>query len=287
MPSTYQKTPLRLTKVSSLALLSAALFAAPAVAGDKGGDSYGKKKSGYEQGMKRHGSDKGDQKSQRSDMNRSQQQQQAGRTLTGTVVQTKEVRRRDTGKTNLVAQIERQNGERIIVDLGNTDQWYQDDFQNGDRVSISGNPGRVGNRLVYFAKTATIDNEQVKIERDPGNRKSKTQNDSRQIEGQVSQTRQMNVRGQDTQTVWALITTDQGNYVVDLGEARDFSASDLNNQTVSARGRDVRVRDRIVFLTDQFRMNGQTYTALRPARVIMGYARNESAQSGNQQSGRR
>ncbi len=198
---------------------------------------------------------------------------QQGLRLSGEIVKLKTVDRGDRSGANLVGQIETVAGDRVVVDLGDVKQWDKQRIRQRERVAVMGYPARVGNRLVLMADRVAMGEKRRSVERQGGTYTAERPMGYRQVRGTVQRTDTAPVRGGDRDNVIALITTEDGSsYIVDLGQARNYSTNRLEGQDVAVRGRDVRVKDKVVLLADQFRMGGETYTAMRPALVSYAQA---------------
>lgn len=271
-------------RASTLAC-AAVLLALPATAGERTSRD-GQAQDSMRQDSMPQGSMRQDQDSRREDQDsmredpmrqdarrmeqsaqRQDQRREGMRQLSGTIVQTKEVQRKQGG-ANVVAQVETRAGDLVVVDLGDAERWRRRELQQGDRVDVQGYPARLGNRLVLMADRVRLNGETYEVAKRKGQNRADRPMDARQIRGKVQRTTTAQVRGAQEPNTIVLITAEEGSsYIVDLGQARDYNPQDLQGQEISVRGRDVRIEDKVLLLSEQFRVGDETYTVVRPAVV--------------------
>lgn len=198
----------------------------------------------------------------------------------GRVLRTKTVRVPGPDKSHLAALIRTSGGRTIVADLGVAGGA---DVEAGERITVVGHPGRIGNQIVVFAKTFAVGGgEDVNVERVPTPLEAGWRPEQRQVRGKVAGVREVGLRGGGgsdggQKVLVALVETGGGQRVaVDLGSAGELGGKLRKGDEVAVRGREVMVGDRIVLLGSQLRAGDRTYDLNRPAKTAArggGHAR--------------
>lgn len=87
------------------------------------------------------------------------------RQVTGTVIREKEVKIKGTDATNKVVLINTRMGSDIVADLGPTQGLQNVDVRKGEKVTVTGKPVRIGQRIVLLASDISAAGKSQKIER--------------------------------------------------------------------------------------------------------------------------
>lgn len=195
-----------------------------------------------------------------------QRQDQDQRRLSGRVLLLKEVQQRNSNDPHGVVLMQTRNGRTILADLGPVSGLRTVPVRQNDVITVSGFPGRVGNRLVFFATDVQAGNARAQIQRPGVSKQEQVRPEYRQVRGNIVRSRQVKVRGMSQPNVLALVQTQGGQRVlVDLGSAQAMRANLQNGQPITVRGREVRLGDRVLLLANQFRTGDQSYDVNRPA----------------------
>lgn len=184
--------------------------------------------------------------------------------VSGRITAVKEVKSK-AGQTYRVVRLETRGGRTLVADLGPVDGLKNVNLKNGQQVVLTGHPGRIGNRIVFFATEVRAGGQTAQVQRPASDVKAAMRPEMRQIRGQVVKTRQVAVRG-GQKNVLALVETQSGQRVlVDLGSAQGSKVNAQKGQQIAVRGREVRVGDRLILLAHQVRAGDQTVDVNRPA----------------------
>ncbi|MFC4174288.1 hypothetical protein ACFOYU_19940 [Microvirga sp. GCM10011540] len=213
-------------------------------------------------GQRNQSADNNQARRQAQNQNASQQSR-----MTGRVLLLKEVQQRNGNEPHGVVLMQTRSGRAILVDLGPVSGLRNIPIRRNDMIRVSGFPGRVGNRLVFFVTDVQAGNQRAQVQRPgSGSQQQQMRPEYRQVRGNVIRTRQVNVRGHNQPNLVALVQTQGGQRVlVDLGSAQSMDANLQHGQQITARGREVRVGDRVVLLAHQVQAGEQTYDVNRPA----------------------
>lgn len=142
------------------------------------------------------------------------------------------------GGQNLVVAIQHQ-GKDLFVDLGRADRLKKFDLKEGDKITVSGQKTRIGEKQVLIAQSLQAAGQKTEINRD-----------RRQFQGKVVSTRQAKVRG--SQHLIAMVDTQRGQnknkVAVDLGPANKLNMKVQEGTGLTFRGVPVKVKDRKMLL---------------------------------------
>lgn len=123
-----------------------------------------------------------------------QSQQVLQKQVSGTIIRSKDVQVRtlgqDTGEKNRVVLLQTQQGERLVVDLGNKQHLQGLSLQQGMQLQAQGRPVRIGDRPVLLAERITVNGQTQRIQRPE-------RSQARQITGQIQNMKEVNIRGTD------------------------------------------------------------------------------------------
>ncbi|MDX1654673.1 MAG: PRC-barrel domain-containing protein [Candidatus Competibacteraceae bacterium] len=126
-----------------------------------------------------------------------QQQQQAPVKLSGRVLVEKPVTVRGTDRKHKVVMVQQDQGRRTIVDLGPMEN-FQGRSLKDTRITVTGRPARVGDRMILVARTLTMDGETRQLRRQ-GPQQQARQDRQGQMAQQGAQRGQMAQQGRQTQ----------------------------------------------------------------------------------------
>ncbi len=184
--------------------------------------------------------------------------------VSGRILGVKEVKSK-AGQTYRVVRLETRGGRTLVADLGPVDGLKDMNLKGSQQVTLSGHPGRIGNRIVFFANEVRTGGQAAQIQRPASNVKAAMRPEMRQVRGQVAKTRQVGVRG-GQKNILALVMTQSGQRIlVDLGSTAGTKANIQKGQQIAVRGREVRIGDRLILLANQVRAGDQTVDVNRPA----------------------
>jgi hypothetical protein len=168
-------------------------------------------------------------------------------TVRGQVEASKEVK--VNGSMNTVVRVKGEK-ESLIVDLGPTSELKGITVKEGTEISASGPMMQVGEKQVLLADKVTIENKEMVVVRHP----------QRMVGTIVEMT---NTEGQEKDTVIAVVKTDQGHQLIDLGAASQLEVKIEPQTEIVFWGAPVRMRDHSVVMADKVEVNGKAFTIKR------------------------
>ena len=201
------------------------------------------------------------------------QQGQKLASVQGKVIDQKEVKVKG-GDAHSVVLLGLENGQRAVVDLGPIGALTDRQIDRGDELKVKGQPGRVEDRMVLFATEMERGGEQIAINRPQQERQgmmARQRQPAEQadiaafmdqphtLEGTVANTKQVQVKGSDRTHTVLLVESAQGpSYVVDLGPSEQTAQATIESgATVGAKGKMVRIGDRLVLMADEATIGDQ------------------------------
>jgi len=205
-----------------------------------------------------------------------QQQTQAGLvTLQGKVLEHKQVQVKG-GDAHMVVLLGMEGGQRAVVDLGPVGPLTGHQIDQGDQLSVMGQPGRVEDRVVLFASQMTKDGQQVAIQRPAGEQQRQMARKEGQpgeqadiaafmeqphsLKGTIAKQKEVQVKGSDRTHRVLLVESEQGpSYVVDVGPSEHTAQANLEpGAAIDAKGKLVRIGDRLVLMADEATIDEQS-----------------------------
>jgi hypothetical protein len=164
--------------------------------------------------------------------------------VTGTITSKKRSSVRDT--RHLIVGIERDQGNRVIADLGPVTELDQLDLALGDRINVKGPLSQVGNKKVLIAQHIRSQGDQADIYRQ-----------RRTYEGQVTNTHETTIRGK-THLI-AMLETNRGGRerAVDLGAADKLPTRIHKGVKLTVEGAPVQVRDMTLVMAQSINQDGE------------------------------
>lgn len=167
-------------------------------------------------------------------------------TVSGTIKNVKMTTVRDT--QHMIVQIQREEGDKVIADLGPSLQLTSFDLAQGDPVSVRGPISKVGNRPVLIGQWIKANGEESDLYR------------SKLIHrGKVKSTKQIDVHGQ--KTLVAMLNTNRSgrNRVVDLGPAKKLKGKLSKGQEVIVNAIPARVKNTPVLMAQSISIDDKQY----------------------------
>jgi len=140
--------------------------------------------------------------------------------------------------------------DSLIVDLGATSELTDFKIEEGTAISASGPIIQIGDKDVIVADKVTVENKEVVIARH-----------APRFNGSILETNSASAQKNDH--VMAVIATDDGNQLVDLGGAEQFQMTLEPKTEVVLWGAPVQMRDHSVILAEKIQVNGKIYTIKR------------------------
>jgi hypothetical protein len=152
------------------------------------------------------------------------------------------------GADHLVAQIEKENGRKVLVDLGPAENLYGAELNRGAWIAATGPVMHVGDKDLVLARRLEAGNETINIRRERG-----------ELGGEITRLRTESVQG--VPHVLATIEDEDGEEaLVDLGVPEHLSGIRLRQgEWISAAGPIVRFQDGPLLLAQRVRADGRTH----------------------------
>lgn len=183
--------------------------------------------------------------------------------VSGEIDRAKKVRVLGSETDHLVALLHTDEGRWMAVDLGPTDTLRGIRIKTGDWIAAQGPIGTIGKRRVLMAhRVMTDDGRAIRVNRQ-----------RQRIAGAIEGLKTVKVRGAGTDSLLALIQTDDGRrVVVDLGNAKYIEGLQLKKgDHISVRGPSVQVKNRSVVMARQIQAEGE------PKQITREYPSDEGA----------
>ncbi|KAA5545477.1 hypothetical protein FYK55_07465 [Roseiconus nitratireducens] len=178
----------------------------------------------------------------------------------------------------VIARVKTDDGRTAKVCLGPASKLKPLDLQQGDRVSVQGERGRINGKTVLMAQKVSSGGDNVSVEL-PSSRFLK------RVRGEVLQSRKAKFRGQDERHVVARVRLVNGkSELVNLGPVSKLNSLDLENgDRVSLLVRPGRINGTPAMIAEQVRNDGETVELPRPDdQKRFRMPQNQSASAGNQ-----
>lgn len=192
-------------------------------------------------------------------------------TVTGTVVNERNVWLRNTQQQNKMLTLDTQDRGRLSVDLGPVQNLRNLPLTPGTEVTAQGNLIWLGNTLVLMADQVTANQQTVQLQRSPLERQRMQQamrgrqyqagaqpgaqpgalpGQTVSLTGSVVNKTEVQVQGQDVMNQIIVLRTDSGrSVVVDLGSIPDLQGISVNQgDRITVTGQSVRIGNRTFFL---------------------------------------
>ena len=222
----------------------------------------------------------------------------------GKVLQSKEVkvktRQGEQVTAHEVILLETQAGNRVIVDLGPTDQLQGIQVDQGKQISIVGQPGRVADRGVLFAERVQAGDQTAQIQRPRQELQRRAQIQQQQrgipefeaqgpeqaeqkLTGRILQHKDVQIQGTGESNKVVLLKTEDGKaFVVDLGPNKNLQQVAVHRGTpIEVQGTLTRVGDRLVVMAKNLDIGEQKLDIRRE----QGQQQQGQQQQGQQQQG--
>ena len=162
---------------------------------------------------------------------------------------------RSTDRQQLtVGRIETNQGRTARVVLGPKDDLRQLNLQQGDRVEVVGQPGRINDRIVLVARRVSAQNQTVRPQYHQRRR------NVQQLQGQVLNTRTVRFRGHDRPFVVGRVRLNDGRRVlVNFGPKEKLQGAQLQQQDqIKLLARQGRISGDRAWIAEQIRYQGKT-----------------------------
>ncbi len=150
----------------------------------------------------------------------------------------------------IIVRVDQQSEQSMVIDLGPKDRWNEIRPQVGADIQAFGHIETIGESRVLMADTATISQQEVRIERPLPS-----------LEGTVRDVTKIRVG--EVENTLVVIETREGNQVVDLGPAISFKGTINPNERIIVHGVPVRMNEHRVVMANRVNVGGQTHTIVR------------------------
>ncbi len=175
----------------------------------------------------------------------------------GQILNTREVRLPEMNEQFLFAQIETDQGKKVLAFLGPVEELNQVHFNRGEHISLKGFTIRLDGRPLILAQHLRAGGQTFDV---AGQSHEQLLQRSAEVKGKIIRTKEIDLPGMKREVLVAVVRADDGQkYIVGLGTTQDMGNLELNKgDQVWVKGPDFQLRNQRILLARQLKCNGQT-----------------------------
>lgn len=177
----------------------------------------------------------------------------------GNVLDVKLAKVRGSADENLVLQVQRDSGGKLVADLGATEQIKKAGIKKGDAIVMQGKYLAIKGKPFFFAKTATVGSQTYDLKRRVMG--------SREFNGTIDKIKKVGIQGFAEKHHVATVLTAEGKKVlVDLGPEKQIDGMKLKKgDQVRVKGHKMLVKGKPVLVANEVQTDTQSVKVKRKA----------------------